>query len=379
MAVLQEGDRSIRVMTRSLEPLNVGDRAEAIGEPSVDNNFQVLQWGDFRTTGGGAAPVNPVLVNWDQLASGRHAFDLVSIEGKVVTQVREHARDLYIIAADGHLFSANVRFPLQTDAVAAKTPPPMHLIPTGSTVRVTGVEMHDDANPFSGPMAFAILLRSSADVVVMARPSWLNVQNLITIVSGLLILVAGGSAWVLLLRPQGPPTDHRARGAEERPKPSSSVNAATSSKTSTARCRWMRSLRRSRSLPHSACDGAPCWCEMGENIRFGNFPAIHRPDLYPPGIQSRSGPLHGTSVRAPSIRKPLHGPCARKRLRWERGLRPWQSRPAGSTPTWSTARSSTCSPISNRFSFERRVDSPIEESRQARALFRPDLYRPRRL
>ncbi len=369
MAVLQEGNRSIRVMTRSLEPLNVGDRAEAIGEPSVDNNFQVLQWGDFRTVGGGEAPVNPVLVNWDQLASGRHAFDLVSIEGKVVTQVREHARDLYIIAADGHLFSANVRFPIQTDAIATKTPPPMHLIPTGSTVRVTGVVMHDDANPFNGPMAFAILLRSSADVVVLARPSWLNVQNLIMIVGGLLILVAAGTAWVLLLRRK--------------------VHEQTTELAAQKEAEAVLERKRSRILEDIngtvpleeilqqitefaafRLDGAPCWCEIGDGIRFGDFATDTAGlNVIRQEIPSRSGPLHGHLLAAIAPEAPctVHAQEAMAMGAWlatlaieTRGLY---------SDLVHRSEFDLLTDVFNRFSFERRVDSLIETARQASAHF----------
>lgn len=369
MAVLQEGDRSIRVMTRSLEPLNVGDRAEAIGEPSVDDSFLVLKWGDFRTTGGGEAAVTPVLVNWDQLASGRHAFDLVSIEGKVVTQVREHSRDVYVINADGHLFSANVRFPIQTDAVAVKPPPPMKIIPEGSTVRVTGVVLHDDANPFNGPMAFTVLLRSSADVVIVARPSLLNVQNLIMIVGCLLILVAAGSAWVLLLRRkvQEQTTELAARKEAEavlerkRSRILEDINGTVP---------LDEILQQIAEFAAFRLDGAPCWCEIGDGIRFGNVAAetsgMH---VIRQEIPSRSGPLHGNlfAALAPEAPCTVHAQEAMAMGAWlatlaieTRGLY---------SDLVHRSEFDLLTDVFNRFSFERRVDSLIESARQSSSQF----------
>jgi hypothetical protein len=57
MAVLQDGNRSIRVLTPTIDPLRVGDRAEAIGMPFVDNGFLTLKLADVRSTGG-EAPIS---------------------------------------------------------------------------------------------------------------------------------------------------------------------------------------------------------------------------------------------------------------------------------------------------------------------------------
>jgi diguanylate cyclase (GGDEF)-like protein len=369
MAVLQDGDRSLRVLTKSIEPLNVGDRAEAIGEPFVEDGFLTLQWGDFRTTGDGAAPVNPVLVNWDQLASGRHAFDLVSIEGKVVTQVREHARDLYIIAADGHLFSASVRYQVATNAGGIKAPPPMAMIPTGSRVRVTGVVMHDDANPFNGPMPFTILLRSAGDVVVLAHPSWLNVENLIMIVGGLLILVAGGSAWVMLLRRKvhEQTTELAARKEAEailerkRSRILENINGTVPLEEILQQITEFAAFR---------LDGAPCWCEIGDGIRFGNVAAETAGlNVIRQEIPSRSGPLHGHLLAAIALGAPctVHAQEAMAMGAWlatlaieTRGLY---------SDLVHRSEFDLLTDVFNRFSFERRVDSLIETARQSSANF----------
>lgn len=199
MAVLQDGLRSIRVLTPEIDPLQVGDRAEAIGIPFVDNGFLTIKMGAIRSTGV-AAPVVPVVVNWEELASSKHAFDLISIEGKMVTQVREQAQDVYIISSQGHLFSATVRHPFVYEWGVVKPPPPMPRIAPDSKVRVTGVAILDDGNPFNGAMAFGILLRSADDVAVISNPSWLNVQTLTSIVIVLLVVVIAVGAWGWMLR-----------------------------------------------------------------------------------------------------------------------------------------------------------------------------------
>jgi diguanylate cyclase (GGDEF)-like protein len=199
MAVLENGSRSIRVLTPELDPLMVGDRAEAIGIPFVDNGFLTLKLGAIRTLGP-ASPVVPAHVTWDGMVSGKHAFDLVSMDGKLVSQVRQQAQDVYIVSSSGHLFSATVRHPFVYEWGVAKPPPAMPAIEPGSDVKVTGVAILDDGNPFNGAMAFGILMRTADDVTVVARPSWLNVPNLMKIVTMLLALIVVVGAWGWMLQ-----------------------------------------------------------------------------------------------------------------------------------------------------------------------------------
>ncbi|MGB8261324.1 MAG: GGDEF domain-containing protein [Terracidiphilus sp.] len=198
MAVLQDRDRSIRVLTPEITPLRVGDLAEATGIPFVDNGFLTLKLGTIRSKGAAQAVV-PNPSDWDGLASGKHAFDLVSIEGKVITQVREHAQDVYMIESSGHLFPVSLRHPFVYVPDTSQEPPPLAVIPPGSRVRVTGVVLMDNGNPFAGAVAFGILLRTAADVQVVERPSWWTVQHLAYLATILLGLLLAGLGWVWIL------------------------------------------------------------------------------------------------------------------------------------------------------------------------------------
>ena len=64
----------------------------------------------------------------------------------------------------------------------------MYEIPVGTRIRVTGICLLTDANPFNGEVPFNILMRNVDDIKVVALPSWLNVRHLILLV-GLLFAV----------------------------------------------------------------------------------------------------------------------------------------------------------------------------------------------
>jgi len=76
--VLQNGERSLWITTRSFLPLHIGDRADATGFPTANDGFLQLTASEVRDNGV-AAPVAPLITTWQQLASMQHIFDLVSM------------------------------------------------------------------------------------------------------------------------------------------------------------------------------------------------------------------------------------------------------------------------------------------------------------
>ncbi len=290
MAVLQDGARSIRVLTPQIDPLPVGARAETLGIPFVDNGFLTLKLGAIRTTGSGP-PLLPRAVNWDELASGKYAFNLVSIEGKVVTQVREGAQDVYIISSGQRLFSAAVRHPFIYEWNSRKELPPMPEIQPGSNVRVTGVAILDDGNPFNGAMAFGILLRTSSDVVVLAPPSLWSVHNL-AILAGVLL----GIVVAVLIR--GWSLEHRVR-----------QQAALSATVERLRSSVLEDINRARPIGEIVgkitdllsfkLHGAPCWCELEGGAILGRRPAESASlEIIERSIPSHAGKALGTIYAA---------------------------------------------------------------------------------
>jgi hypothetical protein len=179
--VLQSGNQSLRIITMSDVPLQVGDVAEASGFPDVRDGYLILTHGEVRDTQV-QAPIAPLPVDWWELGSGSNAFNLVTIEGQVVMQVREATKDEMVLISQGHLFSAIYRHP---DGAGGADLPPMRQIPVGATVRVTGISMFYSSDPFRGPVASDLLLRSFDDIVLTAPPSWFTVGHL----TGLVVLL----------------------------------------------------------------------------------------------------------------------------------------------------------------------------------------------
>jgi len=194
--ILQDGAKSIWIATQMRNRVELGDLADATGIPEAHDGFLKLVHGEVRDSLI-PAPITPLPVTWETLTPHGnsipgHNYDLVSIEGRVVTQVQESSQDEYVIASGDKLFSAIFR---HLDGPRPST----RRVPLGSEVRVTGICMLENANPFIAQMPFNILVRSDEDVAVIARPSLLNIPNL-TLALGLVFLIAfaaGARSWAL--------------------------------------------------------------------------------------------------------------------------------------------------------------------------------------
>lgn len=290
--VLQNGAKSIWITSDTSAPLRLGYLADAIGFPSVENGFLTLTHGEVHETAT-LAPIIPSLFTWTELAHGgndghSHVFDLVSVEGQVVTEVRQATQDEYVLDSDGHLLSAIIRHP-----GSASTAPlaPMYQIPVGTHIRVTGICMLMDANPFNGEVPFNILMRNLDDIAVVARPSWLNVRNLILLVGLLLgvVIAIGARSWAL---------ERRAR-----------QKAAALAYLEQRRSRILEDINNSRLLSgiiesitqvtSFRLHGAACWCEIANGASLGlRPPAITTQRIIQLEIPGRSGTSLGTIFAA---------------------------------------------------------------------------------
>jgi len=259
--VLQNGARSLWITTRSFSPLRIGDRADATGFPAANEGFLQLTASEFQDSGV-AVPVAPLPVTWQQLASSEHIFDLVSIEGQVAVTAREAAQDEYVLVSDGYEFSATYRHPAGTGPSSLA---PMKDIPVGSRIRVTGICVPLNSNPFGHDAHFNILLRSEDDIEVLSEPGFLNAHNTAVFFAGLLLLavVAGIRGWNLEYKNRRKVVSlayveqRRARILED-------INHSRP---------LAGTLERITELVSVRLNGAACWCHVADGATLGNRPS----------------------------------------------------------------------------------------------------------
>lgn len=302
-AVLQNGSKSLWIMTQSSARLRIGDQADAIGFPGLHDGFLSLTGGEIRDTHA-HTPVTPLLVTWTELATSHHIFDLVSIEGTVVAENRSAAQDEYVLEADGHLFSGVYKHP-QARSTDTATLPAMKHLPLGSRVRVTGICLMADSNPFDAQVPFDILMRTTDDIATVGAPSLLTVHNLIRVVGALLVLVflVGTWGWTMrtkVRRQTAAITAHAEDGARQE---------RHNTQLEIKRSRILEDINSSRPLPELidaitemvafSLDYPFCWCEMSDGARLGNSP-VNMQGLRSSGmdIPARTGGSLGTLFAA---------------------------------------------------------------------------------
>jgi diguanylate cyclase (GGDEF)-like protein len=297
---------------------------------------------------------------WPQLVSGASAFDLVSIEGEVLTSIRGHSEDEFVLVADGHRFSAIYRHP---DSGTGIPLPPMRKVSVGARLRVTGICVPSyGSDPLQGPVAFDILLRSFDDIAIVGQPSWVTIHNLLLLVGLLLavVVIVGARGWIIERKVRRQ-TVAMAYIEQRRSRILEDINGTLP---------LAEVLDEITELVSFKLSGAPCWCQFAEGAKFGNCPPrLTGLRVIQAEIPAHSGPAHGTVFAAlNSLVKPQA--VEAEALAMAAGL---------ATVAIETRRLYSdlrrrlefdqLTDIHNRSSLDARLDELIEESRQKEATF----------
>jgi diguanylate cyclase (GGDEF)-like protein len=368
--VLQDGTKSLRVMTETQAPMKIGDLVDATGIPDLQDGFLTLAHGEFMDSHI-QAPVLPLAVTWRQLAETDnipigHLFDLVSAEGMVVTQVREATQDEYVLTADGHLFSAIYFHPNAISLIPLQA---MKIIAPGSKVRVSGICTPHSSDPLNGPVEFDLLLRSFDDITVIAKPSWFSTRNLALLVIALLLAVIAVGAWgALLMRKVHLQTTAMAARTD------------AEAELERRRSRILVDINRSRPLAEIiediaglvsfTLDGTACWCEITDGAKLGDRPpSTEGLRMVRTEIPARSGPPLGALFVAFDLR-------AETRAQQSEAISIGTELATLAIETshlYSDLRHRSdfdlLTDIHNRFSLEKHLDAQIEEARRNAGIF----------
>ena len=355
--VLQNGTQSLWIMTRVESPLRIGDEADVTGFPDLHDGFLALSGGEIQESPV-YAPVAPLPVAVSELTESKHIFDLVSIEGQVVMEVRENSQDEYVLTANGQVFSAIYRHP----SVDGFSLPPMNQVQLGSRVRVSGICILDHSNPYKGEVPFGILMRAPDDIAVVARPSFLSVRNLMILV-GLLVaavIAVGARGWAI---------EYRMRR-----------QTASLALIEQRRSRILEDINGSRPLAEIVekitelvsfkLRGAPCWCQIADGAQLGNCPPkLSGLRIIKYEIPAHTGPALGDLFAA-------FDPGARPSPNESEALSMAVALTALAIETrrlYSDLRHRSefdlLTDIHNRFSLDKNLDRQIEEAREHAGIF----------
>jgi diguanylate cyclase (GGDEF)-like protein len=192
MMVIQDGDTSLLVRTRQLDPVNIGQRVEVTGFLTAVDGVAGLDPGEFRVLTG-EKPVAAQGISFAEAMTGRYGNRLVTIEGEVISQTREAHVDTLILRSGDQV----------VEAVYRKTTGGIDPFPTydrGTQIRATGVCLVHLRGFWGAVESFQIHLRSPQDIVVVTPASWFTLEHLFYLVSALLGILLIAVAWGLSMR-----------------------------------------------------------------------------------------------------------------------------------------------------------------------------------
>jgi diguanylate cyclase (GGDEF)-like protein len=162
----------------------------------------------------------------------------------------------------------------------------MKEIRIGSRVRVNGICILENSNPFNAQVPFDILLRTPDDIAVVASPPFVNTRNLILVVALLLtVLFAVGARGWLIERKVRRHTAAMAYIEQRRGRILEDINSSRP---------LAAIIEEITELVSCKLKGSPCWCQIDGGARLGNCPSkLASFRVVEAEIPARSGPPLG--------------------------------------------------------------------------------------
>jgi signal transduction histidine kinase len=197
---IQDESGGLCVQTSQIEKVSVGDEIEVAGFADIENFLPVLQDAVFRKTSAPRIAPIPKTVIIQDVQNGLCHADFITLQGKLldrfVRQDRQpfnkttRVRTVLMMQNEGFTFTAETEVPEATADLAG--------LPLGGTIQVNGVcftESGEDGKAKS----FQILMPSGEGVQVLARPSWLTSQRLLTGLGILLAVSIVAVGWTVMV------------------------------------------------------------------------------------------------------------------------------------------------------------------------------------
>ena len=186
---IAEGTESLLVLSRDASPLLPGDRVEVVGFPGRENNRVVLREAVYRRVSSGEEPAPLELTSFRPINVELDG-QLVLIQAKTLEVGAQGNGTRLLVIADDVI--SEVLLDVQRSTVPGSWA-------VGSRLALTGIyEVQFDE--YKRPIGVRLLLRSAADVAVLARASWWTVGRSLTATAVLTVAILLGFGWVMALR-----------------------------------------------------------------------------------------------------------------------------------------------------------------------------------
>jgi len=183
---VQDEGSGLLALSRGTEPLHPGDRVELAGLFGREGNRPILRETTYRRLGDGS-PLMPKAFDASPGVSENLDGCLAQTTGRLLEySLRDDGMHFLVRAEHGSF-----------DAVLQKSP--IDIPPIGSKIDLTGV-YQVEYDEYRQPRGICLLLRSPADLVVLATPSWWTTGRALSVAGLLFACIMLIIGWVAILR-----------------------------------------------------------------------------------------------------------------------------------------------------------------------------------
>ena len=188
--VVADKTESIYIRTHQREHLALGDQVDVLGFLTIGEYTNILEDGVVRRNASGPARI-PTTVTSKEILTGNFDASLVQIRGVLLGQSRYGNRQVLALSSGTTPFEAEIA----NDASGHRR----ESLLDGTLVQLTGVCI-TQTDETRMPRGFRILLRTPADVAIVAKPSWWTLPRLLALLGICGLMIAGSLTWVSSLR-----------------------------------------------------------------------------------------------------------------------------------------------------------------------------------
>ena len=187
-AVLEQDGKSVFVQTREDNAIPLGDVVDAVGfagDQEYGPSLREALLFDTHTR----KEIKAKAVSYAEALSGIDSDNLVSLEGLLVSQLRNNRVQTFVIDVNGNFVTGRLEHAL-----------PLQHIRIGSRLRMTGICRVIPGGSWQAPSFFHLEMRTPGDVAILSSPSWWTVRHLVELLGTIGVLALIISAWAVLLR-----------------------------------------------------------------------------------------------------------------------------------------------------------------------------------
>ena len=177
---VDDGTGGVRIETGDAQPVRPGALVDVAGFPAVTEGKPILTNALVKVAGQGPQPA-PVSVTGTNVLTPDNDAALVRMEGHLLSVLTNATARTLVLKVGESVFDAD----LEDNAIGA-----LDRIRPGSLVAVTGVYVYQ---PGTAP-SFRLLLRSPADLVLLAAAPWWTMGH-----TGVMLGILGLGAWVVVV------------------------------------------------------------------------------------------------------------------------------------------------------------------------------------